>query len=84
MLDTRKDWVILLAGFLAAVKLFLSSTFNLQIPDDTIDSVVDMISFAVALFAVYKNTYAITDKAKRQKRIIDIYEKQEEKFSDKE
>lgn len=82
MLETKKDWVILLAGFLGALKLFLSSTFNIDIPVETIDAFVDMIAFAAALFATYKNTYAVTEKAKKQKRILDAYEKQEEKFKD--
>lgn len=82
MLETKKDWVILLAGFLGALKLFLSSTFNIEIPLETIDAFVDMISFGAALFATYKNTYVITDKAKKQKRILDAREKQEEQFKD--
>lgn len=82
MLDTKKDWVILLAGFLGALKLFVSSTFNIEIPVETVDSLVDLIAFGAALYATYKNTYVITDKAKKQKRILESRERQEDRFKD--
>lgn len=59
----KKEWVVLLAGFLGALKLFLSSAFGIEIPQDAIDSFVDMVSFGADLYA----TYVITKKVKKQK-----------------
>jgi SPP1 family holin len=65
----RKDYLILLAGFLGALKVFLASLGYDVLPDATIDSLVDMIGFGVALYAIWKNTY-VSKKGKLQKEVL--------------
>lgn len=61
-----KDYTILLAGFLGALKLLLSSMGIDFITDDMVNASVDLVAFGVALFAVWKNTY-VSKKAQIQK-----------------
>ncbi|WP_310877186.1 phage holin [Priestia megaterium] len=64
-----KDHLVLIAGFLGALKVTLAS-FGLQIiTQEQIDAVVNLISFGAALFAIWKNTYT-TKKAKEQKEVL--------------
>lgn len=67
-----KDIVILVTGFLSAVLLFLG-TINVYFEWFTADSINAFgallgggIALAGALYAVYKNTYAMTEKARKQ------------------
>lgn len=67
-----KDIVILVTGFLSAVLLFLG-TINVYFEWFTADSINAFgallgggIALAGALYAVYKNTYAVTRKARKQ------------------
>lgn len=69
-MKNKKDWTILLVGFLGALKLFLTSLGINFITDDMINSFVDMLSFGVALYAVWKNTY-VSNKAKKQKEVLE-------------
>lgn len=67
-----KDIVILVTGFLSAVLLFLG-TINVYVEWFTADSINAFgvvlgagIALGGALYAVYKNTYAVTRKARKQ------------------
>jgi SPP1 family holin len=68
-MNNKKDYLILLAGFLGALKVFLASLGYDVLPDATIDSIVDMIGFGVALYAIWKNTY-VSKKGKLQKEVL--------------
>lgn len=68
----NKDIVILVTGFLSSVLLFLG-TINVYFEWFTMDSINafgallgSAIVLAGALYGVYKNTYAVTEKARRQ------------------
>lgn len=65
----KKDYLILIAGFLGAFKVFLTSLGYDIIPQTSIDSIVDMIGFSFALFAIWKNTY-VSPKGKQQKEVL--------------
>ncbi|SFL80849.1 hypothetical protein [Salibacterium qingdaonense] len=47
----------ILAGIAAAIKQVLEATFGLAIPSETVDAWVDLASWAVILFAMYRNNY---------------------------
>lgn len=65
----KKDYLILIAGFLGAFKIFLTSLGYDVIPQASVDSTVDMIGFGVALYAIWKNTY-VSKRGKQQKEIL--------------
>jgi SPP1 family holin len=65
----KKDYLILIAGFLGAFKVFLTSWGYDVIPQASIDSAVDMIGFGFALYAIWKNTY-VSKKGKKQKEVL--------------
>lgn len=65
-----KDYVILLAGFLGALKLLLSSMGIDFITDNMVNSVVDMVVFGVALFAIWRNTY-VSKKSQVQRKVLE-------------
>jgi SPP1 family holin len=68
-MNNKKDYLILLAGFLGSFKVFLTSLGYDVIPQQTIDSVVDMVGFGAALYAIWKNTY-VSKKGKEQKELL--------------
>jgi len=65
----NKDKLTLLAGFLGALKLFLSSIGYDIIEQDMIDAFVNLVGFGFALYAAYKNTY-VTPHGKKQKEAL--------------
>lgn len=51
------DWIVLLLGFLGALKIFLASLpepYAIRIEDATISALVNTIAFGVVLFGVVK------------------------------
>jgi protein-S-isoprenylcysteine O-methyltransferase Ste14 len=73
----KKDIVILVTGFLSTLLLFLG-TINVYFEWFTMNSINAFgallgagIALAGALFAVYKNTYAVTRKARKQKALLE-------------
>lgn len=77
--DKLKQYIGLFGGVLGAVLLFLQSiglTFT-HFNDDTINAFVNvlesMIPFALVAYGVYKNTYIVTKRAKKQE--IELKEK---------
>lgn len=50
-----KDWIVLLAGFLGALKIFLASLpepYAIRIQDDTISALVNVIAFGLVLWGI--------------------------------
>lgn len=77
--DKLKQYIGLFGGVLGAVLLFLQSiglTFT-HFNDDTINAFVNvlesLIPFALVAYGVYKNTYIVTKRAKKQE--IELKEK---------
>lgn len=71
-MDKAKQVVALVGGFLSAIFLFLQSigvAFDWYNPE-SIDAFVAVLAagvpLAFALYGVYKNSYLITDKARKQ------------------
>lgn len=72
-----KDIVILVTGFLSTLLLFLG-TINVYFEWFTMNSINAFgallgagIALVGSLFAVYKNTYAVTRKARKQKAMLE-------------
>ncbi|WP_110113284.1 phage holin [Bacillus sp. CGMCC 1.16541] len=65
----KKDYLILIGGFLASLKMLLASLGYDVIPNESIDAIVNLIGFGVALYAVWKNTY-VSPKGLEQKKIL--------------
>lgn len=79
MSDKLKQYIGLFGGVLGAVLLFLQSiglTFT-HFNDDTINAFVNvlesLIPFILVAYGVYKNTYIVSKKAKKQE--IELKEK---------
>ena len=70
--DKVKQYIALFGGLLGAVLLFLQSIdvhwkwFNQNSIDAFTNVLIAGIPFLLVAYGVYKNTYVITDKAKRQ------------------
>lgn len=72
-----KDLLTLLAGFLSALLFFLS-TIGIKLDwftEDSINAFIWMLSAFITLivnvYAVYKNTYVLTKKARIQKEELE-------------
>lgn len=72
-----KDIVILVTGFLSTLLLFLG-TINVYFEWFTMDSINAFgallgagIALAGALYAVYKNTYAMSEKSREQAKVLE-------------
>lgn len=65
----KKDYLILIGGFLASLKMLLASFGYDVIPNESIDAIVNLIGFGVALYAVWKNTY-VSPKGLEQKKVL--------------
>lgn len=72
--DKLKQYIGLFGGLLSAVLLFLG-TLNVQFDwfnTDSIDAFIGVlvaaIPFVLLIYGVYKNTYIMTDKAKKQEK----------------
>lgn len=73
----KKDMATLIGGFLTAL-FFFFGTIGISFEwftQDSINAFVVLISAGIALsinlYAVYKNTYALTKKAKLQKELLE-------------
>lgn len=80
--ENVREWLVLLAGFVGALKLALASVglhFYTQEQADTFIAAIEaLIPLVIVSYAVYKNTYVVTDKAKKEKEILN-QAKEEEK-----
>jgi len=74
MSSQLKEWLILFGGFLGTLKLFLASVgihfYTQEQADSLIALLESMIPLVLVGFAIYKNTYIITDKAKKQDEVL--------------
>lgn len=72
--DKLKQYISLFGGLLSAVLLFLGTLnvtfdwFNQESIDAFVVVLVAAVPFVLVLYGVYKNSYVLTDKAKRQER----------------
>lgn len=73
----KKDIVILVTGFLSTLLLFLG-TINVYFEWFTMDSINAFgallgagLALGGALYAVYKNTYAVTRKSRKQAKVLE-------------
>ncbi len=70
--DKLKQYIGLFGGLLSAVLLFLGTLnvkyvwFNAESIDAFIAVLIAAIPFVLLMYGLYKNTYLITKKAKRQ------------------
>lgn len=65
-----KDVAILAAAFLGALKLLLAAPpFEWELPQETVDAIVNMVAVLVTLYGVWKNTYT-TKKSQQQKYVL--------------
>lgn len=74
--DKLKQYIGLFGGWLSAVLLFLG-TLNIKFEWFNADAIsafmivlTASIPFVIALYGVYKNTYRLSDKAKRQEQLL--------------
>lgn|GEM_PF-3756772 len=68
-----KDWGILLTAWLSILALGIKGIFNVDITPhvgDIVNFVLLTVFIAISLYGVYKNTYAVTKKAKRQDKAL--------------
>lgn len=71
-MDKAKQLVALIGGFLSAVFLFLQTVgvrfdwYNPESIDAFVAVLAALVPLAFVLYGVYKNTYLMTDKAKKQ------------------
>lgn len=67
---TAGDWLTVLLAFLGAVKVLLAAPpFYIQVPDETFDAVLNIISILFTGYGIWKNTYLSTH-AKKQKKVL--------------
>ena len=72
MNETLKQYIALFGGWLSAVLLFLT-TLNIEFEWFNTESIgafegvlIAAVPFALLVYGVYKNSYVITEKAKKQ------------------
>lgn len=68
------DWIVILAGFLGAVKIFLASLpepYSIRIQDETISATINMIAFGIVLIGIVRGNW------KNRKEVI-VVEKEDE------
>ena len=72
MEDKLKQYFGLFGGFLSAVLLFLGTLnvefkwFNTGSIDAFVAVLIASVPFIIVMYGVYKNSYLLTDKAKKQ------------------
>lgn len=76
MEDKIKQYIALFGGWLSAVLLFFG-TLNIKFEwfhQESIDAFVAVliafVPFALLLYGVYKNSYRLSEKAKRQEELL--------------
>lgn len=66
------DWLTLVLAFAGAIKLLLAAPpFEFQVPQETFDAVLNLISLGFTAWGIYKNTYAITDRARKAGKVLE-------------
>lgn len=70
--DKLKQYIALFGGLLSALLLFLQAIgvelahFNNTTIDAFINAALAAVPFVLAAYGIYKNTYIVTDKARKQ------------------
>lgn len=74
--DKLKQYIGLFGGLLSAILLFLA-TLNVEFEWFNTDSIgafegvfIAAVPFVLLLYGVYKNTYVLSEKAKKQERAL--------------
>lgn len=74
--DKLKQYIAMFGGFLGALYMLLQS-YGIQaeyINPDKVNALVvalnSLVPFALVAYGIYKNTYLLTDKAKKQERVL--------------
>ena len=69
--NTGGDLLTIVLGFLSVLKLVAAAPpFNFEIPAESLDAWANLAAWAIASYAVYKNTFALTKRAKQQKAVL--------------
>lgn len=74
--DKLKQYISLFGGLLGAILLFLDSLnvkfawFNQGTINSFVEVLLAAIPFVLVAYGVWKNSYVITDKAKRQEKVL--------------
>lgn len=74
--DKLKQYVALFGGWLSAILLFLGTLnvtfdwFNQESIDAFVVVLGASIPFVIAMYGIHKNTYRLTDKAKKQEELL--------------
>lgn len=74
--DKLKQYVALVGGFLGALLLFLQALginlewFNQQTIDSFVGVLLAAVPMVLVIYGVYKNSYIITQKAKKQEEVL--------------
>lgn len=75
---TGTDWIVLIAGILGAIKLLAAAPpFNYEIPQETIDALVNLIAAGAAGYAAWRNNKKPVEKAPDQDYTVNKYNKWE-------
>ena len=74
--DKLKQYIALFGGLLSAILLFLG-TLNVEFEWFNMESIgalegvlIAAVPFALLIYGVYKNTYVLSEKAKKQERAL--------------
>jgi hypothetical protein len=68
--STGPDWLTLTLGLLGAIKLLLAAPpLEIQIPNETFDAILNLVSIIFTGIGLWKNTY-ISKKAQQQKSVL--------------
>jgi hypothetical protein len=68
--STGPDWLTLILGLLGAIKLLLAAPpLEIQIPNETFDAILNLVSIIFTGVGLWKNTY-ISKKAQQQKSVL--------------
>lgn len=68
--NTTPDLLTIILSFLGAAKLTLAA-YGIVIPVELWDNVVNALAAILAAYGIYKNTYGLSTKAKKQKAALE-------------
>ncbi|WP_035319894.1 phage holin [Priestia flexa] len=66
----KKDYLILIGGFLGAAKVLLASFGYDIITQEQIDAIVNIVGFGLTGYAIWKNTH-VSKKGQEQKKVLE-------------
>lgn len=69
--NTTPDVLTLVLAFLGALKVLLAAPpFEIEIPNETFDAILNIVGIGFAAFGIWKNTYT-TKHGKKQKAVLE-------------